>query len=147
MEVRAERLASAVILYLEGRMNAETGSDWLRQAVVAATGDGARHAVVDMGGVVQMDCAGIGQLLDLRAFVHGARRTFALASVERHQKRMLGLSGLLHVFRVFEDSQAAVIALGLGESRDVPRAELAARELTVAHWRPVPGLRAAGCMP
>ena len=94
-----------------------------------------------------MDSAGIGQLLDLRACVHGARRTIALASVERHQKRMLGLSGLLHVFRVFEDSQAAVIALGLGESRDVPREELAARELTVAHRRGVPGLRAAGCMP
>jgi anti-anti-sigma factor len=147
MEVRAERLASAVILYLEGRMNAETGSDWLRQAVVAATGDGARHVVVDLGGVVQMDCAGIGQLLDLRACVHGARRTFALASVERHQKRMLGLSGLLHVFRVFEDSQAAVFALGLGEGRGIPRAQVAARELTAAHWLRVPVLREAGCMP
>jgi anti-anti-sigma factor len=113
MDIRAARVGSAVILRLEGRMTAEAGSDWVRAAVEAATADGARHVVCDLRGIGQLDCTGIGQLLNLRERIHGARRTFALSCVERRQRRMLELSGLLHVFRMFADSRTAVVTLGL----------------------------------
>ena len=43
-----------------------------------------------------------------------------LIDVERHQRRMLELAGLLHVFRVFPDDVAAASALGVnkGARRD-----------------------------
>ena len=135
MDIRTTRVESAVILRFEGRMIAETGSDWLRRAAVAAMADGARHALLDLGGVRQLDCAGIGQLLDLRNRVHGTRRTVALTCVERRQKRMLELAGLLHVFRIFADNQAALTALGLRE-RAASRgaAEAAALVPAAASW-------------
>jgi anti-anti-sigma factor len=117
MELRAEQVGSALVLHLDGRMSAESDTAWMRDAVRAFTAPGVRHALLDLAGVRQLDCAGIGQLLALRERVHGARRTFGLVEVERRQRRMLELSGLIHVFRVFGDRDAAVSALGLGGGR------------------------------
>ena len=117
MELRAERIQSAVILHLEGRMSADADTGWMSDVMNAATGHGVRHALLDLGRVSRLDCSGIGQLLRLREQVHGARRTFGLIDVESRQKRLLELSGLVHVFRVFDDCEAAVSALGIGPPR------------------------------
>ena len=121
MNIRAARIGSAVIIRLEGRMSAETGGDWIGTALDAAVSGGTRHVVCDLGGVSQMDCTGIGHLLTLRACIHGARRTMAIGSVEARQARLLDAAGLMHVFRVFPDSRAAVVALGLGETAQEPK--------------------------
>lgn len=135
MDIRARRVESAVILRFEGRMIAETGSGWLQGAAVAATAEGVRHALLDLGGLRQLDCAGIGHLLQMRARVHATRRTVALTSVERRQILMLKRAGLLHVFRVFVDNQAALTALGVRE-RAAPwaAAEAAALVPAAACW-------------
>jgi len=117
MDVRTERVDSAVVLRLEGRLGVESDGGWMRDAVIAVASPGVRHAVLDLGTVSSLDCSGIGQLLQLRERVHGARRTFCLVCVERHQKRMLERSGLLHVFRVFGDCDAAMSALGIRATR------------------------------
>ena len=121
MNVRAARVGSAVVIRLEGRMSAEAGSEWIGAALNAAISDGTSHVVCDLGGVTRLDCTGIGQLLTLRACVHGARRTMALSSVEARQTRLLDAAGLLHVFRVFSDSRAAAVALGLGDAAPAPK--------------------------
>ncbi|HSP91518.1 MAG TPA: anti-sigma factor antagonist [Vicinamibacterales bacterium] len=120
MDIEAEFVGSAVILRLEGRMSVECDAGWTRAALMAASGDGVRHVLVDVGRVRLLDCCGLGQLLALRAELHGARKSICLVDVERHQRRMLELAGLLHVFRVFPDCDAAVSALGLntGARRD-----------------------------
>jgi len=117
MELRTERIDSAVILHLEGRMSADGGSVWIRNALDTATERGVRHALLDLGHVSLLDCTGIGQLLRLREQVHGARRTFGLVDVERRQKHMLEVTGLLHVFRVFNDCAEATAVLGIGSGR------------------------------
>jgi len=113
MELRTERIESAVILHLDGRMSADSDTGWMRDALLACTGNGVRHALLELTGVRQLDCAGLGQLLRLREQVHGARRTLGLVDVERRQRVMLQLSGLIHVFRVFCDRDAAVSTLGI----------------------------------
>lgn len=113
MDIATERIGSAVILRLAGRMSAECDAAWTRAALVAATGDGVRHVLVDLGGVRRLDCCGIGQLLALRGQIHGARRTLCLVDIERHQRRMLELAGLLHVFRAFSNCDEAASALGV----------------------------------
>ena len=117
MELRAERIESAVILHLEGRMVAGSDTEWMGSAMNAVTETGVRHALLDLAQVSLLDCSGIGQLLRLREQVHGSRRTLALVNLERRQKRMLELSGLLHVFRVFATCEAGVCALGLAPVR------------------------------
>jgi anti-anti-sigma factor len=119
MELRTERVESAVILHLDGRLTVETGAEWLRDAGRAVRGQGVRHVLIDMGQVSQIDCAGIGQLLQFRQHAHEARTTLALVNVGRRPKRMLETAGLLHVFRVFGGCEEAALVLGIG-SRRVP---------------------------
>ena len=121
MELRTERIESAVILHLDGRLSAESDTGWMRDAMLACTDNGVRHALIELSGVRQLDCAGLGQLLRLREQVHGARRTFGLVDVERRQRAMLELSGLIHVFRVFCDRDAAVSALGIVRQQEPVR--------------------------
>ena len=117
MELRTERVESAVILHLDGRLTVETGAEWLRDAWRVVMRHGVRHVLIDMGTVSQIDCAGIGQLLQLRQQAHEARKTLALVDVGRRPKRMLELSGLHHVFRVFGGCEEAALALGIGSRR------------------------------
>ena len=114
MDIDTERVGSAVILRLDGRLSAECDGGWTQTALMEAIGGGVRHVLIDFGRVRRLDCCGIGQLLALREQIHGARRTLCLVGLERHQRRMLELAGLHHVFRVFRDCDAAASALGVG---------------------------------
>jgi anti-anti-sigma factor len=134
MELHEEHIGSALVLHLEGRMTAESGAEWMRDAMNAVTARGVRHAVLDLAGVSQLDCTGIGQLLRLREQVHGARRTFVLVAIERRQRRMLECSGLSHVFRIFGDRDAAVSALGIGERRRPAPSGGGAADRLAARW-------------
>jgi anti-anti-sigma factor len=117
MTLSTERVDSAVILHLDGRLTIEGGDAWLEAAVDAGSRSGVRHMLLEMKRVRQLDCAGIGQLLRLRELLHQARRTCALVAVEPRQRHLLELAGLHRVFRVFDDCEDARIMLGVGEPR------------------------------
>jgi stage II sporulation protein AA (anti-sigma F factor antagonist) len=141
MELRTERVESAVILHLDGRLTVETGAGWLRDAGRAVRGHGVRHVLIDMGKVSQIDCSGIGQLLQFRQQAHEARRTLALVDVGRRPKRVLEMSGLLHVFRVFGGCEEAALVLGLGSRRVLfPPAE------AIAAWPGIVRGRLVSCL-
>lgn len=53
-----------------------------------------------MANVPQLDCSGIGQLVQLNDQLRTAGGVQVLVNVERRQKRLLELLGLLEVFRV-----------------------------------------------
>jgi anti-anti-sigma factor len=140
MELRTGRIGSAVILHLEGRLTVETGTGWWNDADLAVTGQGVRHVLVDMGKVSQLDCWGIGQLLQIRRLAHDARKTFALVALDGRQQRMLRLAGLLHVFRVFGGCGEAVLALGIE-----PRRFAFATADMIAAWAGLVGGRTVAC--
>ena len=140
MELKTGRVGSAVILHLEGRLTVETGTGWWNDAGRAVTGQGVRHVLVDMGKVSQLDCWGIGQLLQLRRLAHDARKTIALVALDGRQKRMLELAGLLHVFRAFGGCGEAVLALGIE-----PRRFAFAPADTIAAWAGLLGGRTVAC--
>lgn len=120
MKLNTERVESAAILYLDGRLTVEAGDGWLESAVDLGTRGGVRHVLLQMRRVGQIDCTGIGQLLRLREQLHGARRSFALVEVAPRQKRLLELAGLHRVFRMFDDCDDARITLGIGVDRFAP---------------------------
>lgn len=117
MRLSTERVDSAVILHLDGRLTIEGGDSWLEAAVDAGTRGGVRHVLLQMERVRQLDCAGIGHLLRLREQLHRARRTCALVAVDPRQRHLLELAGLHRVFRMFDDCDDAKIMLGVGEPR------------------------------
>jgi len=64
--------------------------------------------VLDLGNVGQLDCSGIGQLVQLNNHVCGSGGAFALLNVEPRQKRLLRILGLLTVLRVLDLRQEAI---------------------------------------
>lgn len=114
MDLKTERIGSAVILHLEGRLTVEADTERLQDMVNSVARLHARDVLLDMEEIRQLDCSGIGQILNLRNQFHNIRMTFALMDIERHQKRMLKISGLLRVFRVFSSREEALAAVGIG---------------------------------
>ena len=80
----------------------------LRAAAEQAVDGGARDIVLDLAGVAFMGSAGLALLVEQRdaAAARGAR--LALAAVPRAVFRPLSLTGLLDVFEVHEDVDAAL---------------------------------------
>jgi hypothetical protein len=66
------------------------------------------NVVLDLGNVGQLDCAGIGQLVELSNQVCGSGGALTLLNVEHRQKRLLQLLELLAVLGVPDSRQEAI---------------------------------------
>lgn len=79
--------------------------------------------VLDLGNVWQLDCSGIGQLVELSGQVHDSGGVFSLVKVEPRQKHLLALLGLLRVLPVFASQEEAITACWSAKARGcLPRA-------------------------
>lgn len=110
MRVRAEREGAVVVLHLEGRLTIEEDGHLLPERVRSMTDGEPRDVVLDFGRVRQLDCSGIGQLVELYHQVRDAGGLFSLVNVEHRQKRLLAMLGLLRVFPVFATREEALTA-------------------------------------
>jgi anti-anti-sigma factor len=106
LRIRLEPLGSAVVLALEGRLTVD-GTRRLDAAGEWSVTP-ARCVIVDMRGVCQLDCAGVGQLAALCAGVSRSGGRCALVHVDRRQQVLLAVAGLLGVMPAFESRDAAL---------------------------------------
>jgi anti-anti-sigma factor len=140
MEVRAERTGSAVVVHLEGgRLVVEEDTRELHDLVRTVTQlDPGCSVILNLGRVWQLDCSGIGQLVELGGQVWETGGVFSLFNVAPRPKRLLGMLGLLGVLPVFGSRQEAITACWSARARgcvtQAPRPE----------WLPVPVRPAAG---
>ena len=58
--------------------------------------------ILDLRGVSQMDCSGIGQLVELFVRMRRLGGRFALVNVQRRQRRLLDMCGVLPLFSAFD---------------------------------------------
>jgi len=93
-------VGSTVILHLEGRLTVEEDTHPLHELLGSITGVDPWTVVLDLANVPQLDCSGIGQLVQLNHQVGRSGGVLLLVNVDRRQKRLLELLGLLEVFRV-----------------------------------------------
>jgi anti-anti-sigma factor len=112
MELRLERTGSAVVVHLErGRLVVEEDTRELHELVRAvASLDQAASVILDLEKVRQLDCSGIGQLVELRNEICASGRVFSLVNVEPRQRHLLALLGLLKVLPVFASRDEAITA-------------------------------------
>jgi anti-anti-sigma factor len=108
LEVRTERIESSVVVFLHGRLTVEAGPCCLQGLARWMARIGGRFMVVDLGNVAQLDCSGIGQLVQLRNAVCQSGGAFALVNVECRQKRLMQLVGLFTVLHVFGGLEGAL---------------------------------------
>jgi anti-anti-sigma factor len=113
MQVRVEHLGPAVVLDLDGRLTIDEDTRGLHELVRSTARTGSGDIVLDLGGVLQLDCAGIGQLLEVRDELRAWGGSLALVNVAPRDRRLLQLFGLGSVLRVFEN-RAAMLAAAMG---------------------------------
>jgi len=107
MTVRGERVDSEVFVDLEGPLTVEADTHELHDLVTSVTQLGPYRLVLNLRGVPQLDCSGIGQLVQLNNQVHESGGTLRLVNVEGRQKRLLEVLGLLTLLQVCDNRQAA----------------------------------------
>jgi anti-sigma B factor antagonist len=108
MDIRGERQGSAVVLSLDGPLTAEVDTVRLHELAGSLVRPGASSLVLDLGHVQNLDSYGVGQLVSLYNEVTPLGISVTLVNVERHQKRLLELSGLLSLLHVVDDRQEAL---------------------------------------
>lgn len=118
-----------MIVHLEGgRLVVEEDTQQLHDLVRTLTRlDDGCSVVLDLERVWQLDCSGIGQLVELSRQVGESGGVFALANVGPRQRRLLALLGLLRVLPVFARREEAITACWSAKARGgaprVPRIE------------------------
>jgi anti-anti-sigma factor len=97
---------SAHVLTLAGEADIST-TRVLREALDELIASGATRVVVDLRGLSFMDSSGLGALVRAQRRLRVVRGSLALVCGEGPVLRLLGLTGLRHVFRVFDSVEAA----------------------------------------
>lgn len=118
MKVRAERIGAAVVFSLEGPLTVEADTRQLHALVRWTTRHVACDIVLDFTHVHQLDCSGIGQLVEMHTRVCRCGGGLVLVNVGRRLERLLNLAGLLIVFPVFATLNEALKWCGAGETQD-----------------------------
>lgn len=131
MKVKAERIGSAVVFSLEGRLTVEADTERLHALVLWTARHAACDIVLDFTHVRQLDCSGIGQLVALHTRVCRSGAGLMLVNVGRRLERLLDLAGLRLVFPVFGTLQEALDWCGAADAQDrlFPRPRMTAATL------------------
>jgi anti-anti-sigma factor len=93
-------------LRLQGEVRAELVTR-LHDAAAALRAQGARHALLDFGGVAFIDSASVGEILRMEKDLGTDGGMVVLHSLPRVAKRVLEVTGLAGRFRITADEAAA----------------------------------------
>jgi stage II sporulation protein AA (anti-sigma F factor antagonist) len=108
MEISGKRQGSAVVLDIEGSLTAEVDTVRLHELAGSLVRPGASSLVLDLRHVPNLDSYGVGQLVSLYNEVTPLGISLTLVNVERHQRRLLELAGLLSLLHVVDSRQEAL---------------------------------------
>jgi len=113
MQVELRQRRGVCVVGCTGELTLGGGEAALARACRAAIDDGQRRLVLDLSGVVALDSAGIGAIVQCEkaAAAQGVVLKLALGSAAQ-PRRALALTHLDRVFDVFDDADAAVAAFG-----------------------------------
>ena len=101
LQIRGHQSEATVVLEVAGRLIIEAPVQSLVDLTELMPGGGRSMLVLDLRGVSQMDCTGIGQLVKLFLKVRRLGGRFALVNIQRRQRHLLDMSGLLRLFTPF----------------------------------------------
>jgi anti-anti-sigma factor len=101
LQIAGHQSERTVVLEVVGRLIIEAPVHSLVDLTELMRGGGRCLLVLDLRGVSQMDCSGIGQLVKLFVKVRRLGGRFALVNIQRRQRRLLDMSGLLGLFTAF----------------------------------------------
>ena len=108
MDVDVRRRAQVEVIRLRGQLRLGEAVDALRAAIDEAVAAGNSKLVVNLAEVPTIDSSGIGLLVKAMASAKQRGGTLKLVNPSKFAIQVLRLVGVLNLFEVFEDENAAV---------------------------------------
>jgi anti-sigma B factor antagonist len=108
MQITQKQHGGVVILELAGPLTYGTQAVWLADKVESLLFQGERHIVLNLGGVGQVDSAGLGALIAVRAKAQRHRARVVLANVNTRARDLLVMTRLLTAFETYDGEAQAV---------------------------------------
>lgn len=107
LDVDAKTMGKHVVVTVEGELDVYSGPK-LRDLLMQQSRDGHHTLVIDLSGLEFTDSSGLGIFVGAfkRAKAHSG--TVCLLSPSEHLTKILKMTGLTHVFRIFTDLQDAI---------------------------------------
>ena len=112
--------AGVLIFQLQGRLVAEDGADLFKDRVTAALDGGSKDLLIDLSQVDYIDSGGVGALVAM--FTRTGRRggRLKLLCPTSRVCHVLDITGLMHVFEVFEEEDTALRSFATPAARSTP---------------------------
>lgn len=111
MKIDKRQRDGATILDLQGRITIGEGDVALREAVLAAVGEGATNILLNMGRVRSIDSSGVGELVAAYTTVTNRGGSLRLFSMPKRVLGVLEITQLITVLDIMEDEDEAVASL------------------------------------
>lgn len=111
MKIDKRQRDGATILDLQGRITIGEGDVALREAVLAAVGEGATNILLNMGRVRTIDSSGVGELVAAYTTVTNRGGKLRLFSLPKRVLGVLEITQLITVLDILEDEDEAVASL------------------------------------
>ncbi|MXZ39542.1 MAG: STAS domain-containing protein [Holophagales bacterium] len=111
MKIEKRQRDGATILDLQGRITIGEGDVALREAVLAAVGEGATSILLNMGRVRSIDSSGVGELVAAYTTVTNRGGKLRLFSMPSRILGVLQITQLVTVLDILEDEDEAVASL------------------------------------
>jgi anti-sigma B factor antagonist len=112
VDVDVRRRAQVEVIRLRGQLRLGEAVDALRAAIDEAVADGNSKFVVNLAEVPTIDSSGIGLLVKAMASAKQRGGTLKLVNPSKFAIQVLRLVGVLNLFEVFDDENAAVDSFG-----------------------------------
>lgn len=111
MKIDKRQRDGATILDLQGRITIGEGDVALREAVLAAVGEGATNILLNMGRVRSIDSSGVGELVAAYTTVTNRGGKLRLFSMPKRVLGVLEITQLITVLDILEDEDEAVASV------------------------------------
>jgi anti-sigma B factor antagonist len=110
MKLRAyTRVDSGVaVIELEGAITLGNGLDLLREMVTRALDEGFKGILLDLENVMNIDSAGLGELVSLSALADARGGDVKLVHLQKKVRGLLQITKLITIFEAFEDERTAI---------------------------------------
>ena len=108
--IEQRRDGVVTIFTVHGPLTTATGDGELRRAVRAAVDDGARHLVINLQDVVDIDSSGVAELASAHITTSNRGGTLRLCCLSKKLKQIFGITRLEDVFAI-DASETAAIAV------------------------------------
>lgn len=108
LNINERQTNQTTILDLEGNAILGGGSRKMGEEVRRVLAEGKLNVLLNFAGVKYLDSSGVGELLSMRETVEQAGGSLKLTALSSKVEEVLTLSGVLPIFDIYEDEQAAV---------------------------------------